>query len=135
MVVAGIAIDDVEILDFIKVVLGGIGRINTRHTGVETATEDGRETSLLEALLVGPLPGILEVCLVLGLVVGRIEVGATALQAGFHDGEVLIRQGQVHDEIGLELVHEGAELFYAVGIHLCCLDVGPTDGLDNGIAL
>lgn len=90
VMVSGIAIDDVQVLDFVEVMLGGIGRINARHAWVETATEDGRESGLLEALLVGPLPGIFEVGFVLGLIVGRVEIRATALQAGFHDGQILV---------------------------------------------
>ena len=36
-VVAGIAIDDVEVVDFVEMVLGGIGREDGRNARVETA--------------------------------------------------------------------------------------------------
>lgn len=36
-------------------------------------------------------------------VVGRVEVADAGLQAGIHDREVLIRERDIHDEVGLEL--------------------------------
>ena len=36
-VVAGVAIDDVEVVDFVEMVLGGIGREDGRNARVETA--------------------------------------------------------------------------------------------------
>ena len=69
--------------------------------------------------------------LVFRLVVGRVEIRASTFEAGFHDGEVLIGQGEVHHEVGLEGVKELAELVYVVSVNLCCLDVGATNGFDN----
>ena len=78
-VVAGIAVDDVEVVDFVEMVLGGVGGVDARHTGVETATEDGAKSCLFEAFAESPLPGVLKVCLVLRFVVGSVEVVATSL--------------------------------------------------------
>ena len=67
MVVAGVTIDDVEVLNLVEVVLGGISGVNTGDPRVEAATKDGRQSGLLEALLVSPLPAVFEVSLVLGV--------------------------------------------------------------------
>ena len=104
-VIAGVAVDDVEVVYFVEVMLGGIGREDGRNARIETAAEDGREAFGLETVLIGPLPRILEVRLVLGFVVGRIEVVGAAFEAGVHDREVLIGQGDIHDDVG----PEGAE--------------------------
>ena len=123
VVVSGVAVDDVEILDLVEVVLGGVGRVSLRHTRVEAATEDGGKASLLEALLICPLPAVFEVGLVLRLIVGRVEVVASASQASIHDGQVLVGQGQVDDQLRLVAIEERLQLLHVVGIHLGRLDV------------
>ena len=90
MVVAGITVNDVQIFNRIEMVLGSISRIDTGHTWVETASQNSRQTSLLETLAVSPLPRILEMSLVLGLVVGCVQITATASQTSLHNGEVLV---------------------------------------------
>ena len=139
MVVAGVAIDDVEILNLIEMMFGSVGGEDGGHTGVETATEYGAEPGLLETLAVCPLPGIFKVRLVFRLIVGGVEIVAPRLQTGLHDGEVLIREGEIHDEVGLEGVEELYELRHFVGIHLRSLDVCAEtlvfDIFGDGIAL
>ena len=123
VMVSGIAVHDVQIVDFIEVVLCGISGKHAGHTGVETASQNGAKASLLEAFTVGPLPAVFEMSLILGLIVGGIQIVATGLQTGFHDGEVLIRQGQVHHNVGLVGAKQLHKLFHAVRIHLCRLHV------------
>ncbi len=123
VVVAGVAVHDVEGLDLVEVVLGGVCREDAGHTRVETATEDGAEACLLELVLVSPLPRVLEVSLVLRLVVGGVHVVASACQASVHDGEVLVRQGEVDDQLWLVAVEERLQLLHVVGVDLCRLDI------------
>ena len=56
VVIAGIAIHNVEILYLVEVVFCGISGEDARHARVETATEDGAQASLLETLAISPLP-------------------------------------------------------------------------------
>ena len=56
VVVAGVAVDDVEIVDFVKVVFGRISGIDARDARVEATAQNGGESGLLKALFVGPLP-------------------------------------------------------------------------------
>ena len=123
MMVASVAIHDVEILNLLEVVLGGIGCIDAGYTWVETTAQDSCETSLLETLTIGPLPGILKVCLVLWLVVGCVEIAAATGQTGIHDGQVLIGEGEVDDEFRLVAVEKCLQLLHVVSINLCCLNV------------
>ena len=134
-VVAGVAVDDIEIMNLVEMVLGGVGREDSRDARVEAAAEDRGEAGGLEPILVGPLPRILEMGLVLGLVVGGIEVVAAALETGVHDGEILIREGDVDDDIGLESAEQLAQLGDAVGIDLRGFDAAAADSRSHGVAL
>ena len=115
-------------------VLGGIGREDGRNARVEAAAEDRRETRGLEAVLIGPLPRVFEMRLVLGLVVGRVEVVAAAFEAGVHDRQVLIRQRHVDHDVGFERAEKFAELRHVVGIDLGGLHAVAADGGRHGIA-
>ena len=123
VMVTCVAVHDVEIVDLVEVVLGGIGGIDAAHAWVETAAEDGGQTSLLETVLIRPLPGILKVRLVLRLIVGGVEIVAAACQTGIHDRQILIRQGEVDHEVWLVTVEEGLQLLHVICIHLGGLDV------------
>ena len=103
--------------------LGGVCREDARHARVEAASQDSRQSGLLETLAISPLPRVLEVCLILRLIVGRVQIVAPRLQASLHDGEVLIRQGQVHHDVRLVAGKQSHQLVHTVGIHTCRLDL------------
>ena len=102
-VVAAVAVEDVERLDCVEIVLLRVGGEHLRDAGVEAAAEDRGKPRLLEPLAVRPLPGVLEVRLVRRLVVRGVEIGHPRLEARVHDCEILIGKRDVHDKIGLEL--------------------------------
>ena len=133
-VVAGVAVDDVKVVDLVEMVLGGIGREDGRHARVETAAEDRRESRGLEAVLIGPLPRVFEMRLVLRLVVGRVEVVAAAFEAGVHDREILVRKRHVDHDVGFERAEQFAQLRHAVGVDLGGLHAVAADGGRNGVA-
>ena len=101
VVIARIAVHDVEVLNLVEVMLGGIGCEDACHARVETAAKNGTKASLLKAFTICPLPRILEVCLVLRFIVSCVEIVAPCLQASLHDGKVLIGQRKVHDQVRL----------------------------------
>ena len=117
-VVARVAVDDIQVMNFVKVVLGGISREDRRHAGVESAAEDGAKSGLFEAFAISPLPRVFEMGFILRFVVGCVEIVATGLQAGLHNREILVGQGKVHHQFGLEIVEQTHELLHIVGIHL-----------------
>ncbi len=133
-VVTGVAVHDVEVVDLVEVVLGRIGGEDRRHARIEAAAEDGRKSLGLEAVLVGPLPRILEVRLVLGLVIGRVEVVHAAFEAGVHDGEVLVGEGYIDHDVGTERAEQRAQVGHVVGIDLGGFHAAAADGRVNGIA-
>ena len=123
VMISGIAVHDIQIVDLIEVMLCGIGSKHTGHTRVESATQDGAKTGLLETFAIGPLPAVFKVSLILRLIIGGIQIVATGLQTGFHNGKILIWQSQVHHDIGLVCAKQFYKLFHTIRIHLCRLHV------------
>ena len=74
MVVTSVTVNDIQVLNLLEVMFSSVSSIDAGDARVETATQDSCETSLLETLAISPLPRVLEVSLVLGLVVGCVEV-------------------------------------------------------------
>ena len=142
-VVAAVAVQNVNGVDGIKLVLLGVGAVGLGHARVKAAAQQGGEAGLLKLLPVGPLPGVVEIggetlllaalligglplglLDVLGLVVGGVHVVDAALQAGVHDGQVLVGQGDVHHQVGLVALDEGNHFLHLVGVHLGGGDLG-----------
>ena len=141
--VAAVTVQDVDGVDGVELVLLGVGAVGLSHAGIKAAAQQGGESGLLELLPVGPLPGVVEVgreslllaalligglplrlLNVLGLVVGGVHVIDAALQAGVHDGQILVGQGDVHHQVGLAALNEGDHFFHLVGVHLGSGDLG-----------
>ena len=142
-VVAAVAVQNIDGVNGIELVLFGIGTVSLGHTRVEAAAQQGGQAGFLKLLCVGPLPAVIKVggeaCFlaallvdgtplrvvsVLRLVVGGVHIVYAAGKAGIHDGQVLIGQGNVHHEVGLISLDEGDHFVHLVGIHLCGGDLG-----------
>ena len=142
-VVAAVAVQNVDGVDFIEQVLLCVSAVRLRYTRVKAGAEQSGQTGLLKLFLVRPLPGVvkvrgkalvlaallvngapLRIVSVLRLVVCRIHVVYAALEARIHDGQVLIRQRNVHHDVRLVLVNERAQLVHVVRIHLGGADLG-----------
>ena len=68
--------------------------------------------------------------LVLGLVVGRVEVIDAGLQTGLHDGQVLIGQRHIDADDGLVLSEQFHKLGHLVGVHAVSDYLHAMTGLD-----
>src|SRR5699024_2225909 len=97
-VVATVHIDNIQLVDVIEVVLCKISRKHIRGTWIEATAKQGGEAGLFKFILVCPLPAVLKLCGIEGLVVGGIHVVHTRLQARIHDGEILVGQSHVDHE-------------------------------------
>ena len=134
-VVAAVAVEDVDIVDLVKVVLEGIRREHARYARIEAGAKECSEPCSLEFLLICPLPGIIKVrCEALFLaallvdgtplriigifcfIVCSVHVICTAGKAGIHDGQILVGESDIEDGVGLVLVHECGERLEAVCI-------------------
>ena len=72
VMVAGVAVDDIQILDFIEMMFRCISCIYSRYTRIESASQDSRQTRFFETVFIGPLPAVLIFGFIKRFVVGRI---------------------------------------------------------------
>ena len=138
VMVSGIAVNDIKIMNLVEMMLGSIGCVDARHARVESAAEDSRQSGLFESVFVCPLPRIFKVSLILWLIVGRVEIVASACKTSIHDGKILIWQCQIDHQFGLIVAEECLQLLHIIGIHLCGLDIHrvalAVDGLHQLVA-
>ena len=56
MVVAGVAVNDVKVLNLVELMLCSVSSVCLRYSRVESTTKNSGQPSLLELVLVSPLP-------------------------------------------------------------------------------
>ncbi len=136
-VISPVAVQNVDGVDLIEQVLLGIGAIGLGDAGIKPGTQQRGEAGLFKLFFVSPLPGVVKVggeafflaallvdCPparigdVLGLIVGGVQIIDAAFQAGIHNSQILVGQGNIHHQIGLVLPNQGSHLGSIVGIHL-----------------
>ena len=76
--ISGIAIDNIQIVHFFKIMLCGISRIYTRYTRIKTATQNSCQSRLFETFLICPLPLIFKFSFIKRLIICRIQIIYTA---------------------------------------------------------
>ncbi len=133
--VAAVAVQDVDGVDLVKVVLQGVGGEHAGDARIEAGAQDGGQAGVLKLLGVGPLPAVVKVggeafllaalfvdgapggvVGVLGLIVGGVDVVDAAGQAGVHDGKILVRQGHIQDQVGLVSPDDPLQVLHIVGV-------------------
>ncbi len=119
---AVVAVDDVDGLDGVEQELLRVGAVDVRLARVEAAAKDRHDALVLVAVLILPLPGVLELGEIARLVVGGVEVVHARFQARVHDRQILVGKRHVDHEVGLDLVDQGDRLGDIVGINLADLD-------------
>ena len=133
MMVTGIAIHNIQIMHFIKVVFSSIRRIDAAYTRIETATENSCQAGFFKTLLVSPLPTVFEVSFIFRFIIGSIQIIHSGFQAGFHDGKILIRQGYINNDFGFETIKKLYQFIYIVCINLSCFNSRITDCFNDCI--
>src|SRR3546814_5252817 len=83
--IAAIAIQYVERVDPVQIVLFKIGREHAGNAGIEAGTQQRHQAGVLEAIMICPLPMIFELRLIARFVIGRVHIMYAGLEAGFHD--------------------------------------------------
>ena len=103
-VVAAVAVENVDRVNRIELMFGGVGAVGLRHTRVKATAQQRSQAGILKLFLVGPLPAVIEVggkafllaallvdgtpggvVGVFGFVVGGVHVVDAAGKAGVHD--------------------------------------------------
>ncbi len=121
-VVAAVDVDDVQLMYFVEVVFRQVGGKHIGCARVETAAQQCDKPGLFESILVGPLPLVLKLGRIPGFVVGCIQVVDARLEAGIHDGEVLVGQGDIDDQFRLFPLQQRCQFRHIVRVDLCGAD-------------
>ena len=114
--IAAIAIQNIQLPNGLQLVLLQPHREHAGHARIEPAAQQRHQTRLLEPLLIGPLPVVLELGHILGLIVGGIHVMHARRQARVHNGQVLIGQRQIDHQLGPDLADQGGQRRHILGI-------------------
>ena len=117
-VVSCIAVQDIDIIYLIKVVLQGISRKHARNSRIEAASQQRRKTGFFIFFSVGPLPFVLKLGRILRLIISRIYIMYSCLQTGIHNCQILIGQRQIQDYLRLLLSDQCCQFVYMICIYL-----------------
>ena len=90
--VAAVAIENIQCVDAVEMMLFQIGRKYARHAGIEPGAEQRGQARSLKPFMISPLPVIFELRHIEWFVIGGIHIIDTGGQARVHDIQVLIRQ-------------------------------------------
>ena len=134
MMISGITVYDIQVLDFVKIMLGRISCIDTTDSRIESTTEDSCQAGFLETFMVSPLPAIFKVSFIFRLIIGRIQIVHSGFQASFHDSQVLIGKSNINHHFRFEIVEQGYQFVHIVCVDFCCLYIGITYCLDDFVA-
>ena len=121
--VAAVAIENIERVDTVEMVLLQIGCEHAGDAGVKARTQQGCKARILETVLIGPLPMIFELCDIKWLVVRGVHVMHASGKAGVHDVEVLVWKRQVYDEAWFNLIEQSGRRSDVVGIKAISVNI------------
>ena len=123
-VVTAIAVQNVDIIDFVKVVLLGISTKYASYAGVKAAAQQSCDASFFEAFPISPLPLVLKLCRIFRFIVCGVHIVRLGCKASVHNGQILIGKCHIDDNVRLLLLDQSDQLVYIIGIHLCSGDLG-----------
>ena len=78
MMISGIAVYDVQILYFVKMMFGGVCSIDAAHSG-RNRNRDGGQSGIFKRFI-GPLPTVFKVGNIFRLIIGGIQIVDSTLQ-------------------------------------------------------
>ena len=122
-VVAAVAVQNVDVVDLVKLMFQRIRRKYAGYTRIKAASQQCGNARLFKFLTVCPLPFILKFCRVLRLIVRSIDIMGLRRQAGIHDRQILVRKRQVQHHIRVKFLNQGNQLIHVVCIHLRSLNL------------
>ena len=117
-VVAAVAVENVDVVYLVELVLHGVCRENARNAGIKAASQQRCDARFFKLFAVSPLPLVLKLGGVLRLVIRGIDVVGLGSKAGVHYREVLIRQGEIEHYRGLVAFYQRYQLVNVVRVHL-----------------
>ena len=122
--VTAVAVQNVDIIDFVEVVLLGISTKYASYAGVKAAAQQSRDASLFETFPISPLPLVLKLCRIFRLIVRSVHIIRFGGKTSVHNGQILIGKCHIDHNVRLFLFNQSDQLVYIIGIHLCRGDLG-----------
>ena len=104
VVITCIAVYDIQIMDFVKMMFCCVCCVYTTYSRVESASQDSSQTSFFETFFVCPLPAVFKVSFIFRFVVCCIQIVDSGFQTSFHDGQILIRKCYVNNDFGFKTI-------------------------------
>ena len=139
-VATGIAVHNVQRFDTVEMMLRRVGTENVGHAWVKPGSKKRREAGFLESLLIGPLPVVFEFWHVARFIVGGVHVIHSRFEAGIHQRQVLVGQGDIDQDVRLEFLEQLDGRWHVVGIdgrgadrHAFFLQNVSGDGIATGL--
>ena len=139
--ITAVTVQNINGMDFIKIMLQGIGTEYTGNTRIKTGSQKSSQSCFLKFLIISPLPGIIEICskaffftslfidctpcgifCILCFIIGSINIIRTGFQTCIHDGKILIWKCHIQDSIRLIGSDQFCDLCCIIRIYLCCLN-------------
>ena len=102
-VIACVAVDDVDGVNLVVQLLLRVGAEDIGDAGIKAAAQNRHQALGFELVVIRPLPFVSELGFFLRLVVGGVHIMHARFQAGVHDGQVLVGQRHVDDEVRFDL--------------------------------
>src|SRR5690606_23459846 len=93
--IACVAVNNVEIVNLLEMVLRCISSIDIGNSGVKAAAQDCSEPCFFELVLICPLPFVFKLGFVLWLIVGCVKVSYSSFKTGIHYSQILIGEGYI----------------------------------------
>ena len=98
-VVTAVAVQNINIIDFVEFMFQGIGAEHPCYSRVKSTAQKRRNACFFKAFSICPLPAVLKLCRIFRLIVCSINVMGFGSQAGIHDSQILIRKSQIQNHI------------------------------------
>ena len=93
--VACIAVQNVNVIDLIKIMFQSIGRKYTCYARIKAASQKSCDSCFFITLFVSPLPFVFKFGCILRLIVCSVHIVNSCFQAGIHNMKILIRKRKI----------------------------------------
>ena len=89
-VVAAVAVEDIDIVDLIKLMLHCICTEHSRYARIKARAKERRQPRLTKAVRIRPLPAVFKFCRILRLVIRRVHIVCSCRKTCIHNMQILI---------------------------------------------
>ena len=117
--ISTVTIQNVNIVDLIKIVFQRICRKYSCYSGIKSTSQQRCNSCFFKFLTVCPLPFIFEFCSIFRLIICSVYIIHSCRKAGIHNCKILIWKCQIQYHIWFFLLDQRDQFFCVICIHLC----------------